>query len=219
MNNRNNYVWSLLGVIVATTVVVSLTIKRFRRYAHLIAVNDPPLETDRVFVDSLITSHPDFPKKGVIFRDIFPLLRNPDASAALVRLLKERLDQLGKIDVIVGLESRGFLYGPLLALLKNCSFVPIRKSGKLPGVVATISYEKEYGKDGFEIQRSAIERGNRVVIFDDLLATGGSLYASIQLLTGLHAEVVECIVIIELHELNGRKIIQPKTPVWSIFRY
>ena len=172
---------------------------------------------DKTLVLSHIAAYPDFPQKGILFRDIFPILRSPSAFQALVRLLHDRIKSLGKIDVIVGLESRGFLIGPLLATLIGCSFVPVRKPGKLPGKLTSVSYEKEYGKDTFDIQTEAIKPGDRVVFFDDLLATGGSLFASTSLVTGLGGIVVECIVIIELADIQGRKNVPH--PVWSLFQF
>ena len=176
-----------------------------------------PSKEHKEMVASFITEHPDFPKKGVLFRDIFPIMRDPVACEALVQLLFDRIQAHGKIDVIVGLESRGFLFGPILALLCNCSFVPVRKPGKLPGKVTSLSFEKEYGKDTFEIQAGSIKQGDRVILFDDLLATGGSLYAGCKLVEALGGNVVECMVIIELSDLQGKKNVP--APVWSLYQY
>jgi len=174
-------------------------------------------DQDKALVESLIDIHENFPKKGIVFRDVFPVLRHSEATAALFRLLGERVKQLGKIDVVLGLESRGFLIGPNLAILLNCAFAPVRKPGKLPGKLVSVSYEKEYGKDTFEMQANSISAGNRVLIVDDLLATGGSLFAAVQLVEGMQATVVECMVIIELLDLTGRKNVT--APVWSLFQF
>jgi adenine phosphoribosyltransferase len=176
-----------------------------------------PELADKGLVESCIQVHENFPKKGIVFRDIFPILRNPSASEALLRLLMKHALLLGKVDLIIGLETRGFLHGPILALMLNCAFAPVRKAGKLPGSVYTVSYVKEYGEDSFQIQADAITPGSRVLILDDLLATGGSLFAAVQLVEGRGASVIECMVIIELLELNGRQKVQ--APVWSLFAY
>jgi len=172
---------------------------------------------DKALVERYVAVHPDFPKKGIVFRDIFPVFRSPAATEAIMRLLLARIKQLGRIDMVIGLESRGFLFGPTLAMELDCGFAPIRKPGKLPGQVISASYEKEYGKDTFEMQSDAVSPGDRVLIVDDLLATGGSLSATVQLVEAMKAQVIECVVVIELTELKGKDNV--KAPVWSLLQY
>jgi adenine phosphoribosyltransferase len=129
-------------------------------------------------VRSLITAIPDFPKPGILFRDLFPVFRDPLALEALIAHLTTHLLSLNvPIHVIVGIEARGFLLGPILALRLGASFVPVRKPGKLPGPVVNVSYEKEYGVDIVEMQQGAIHSGQNVIVIDDLIATGGSAKA------------------------------------------
>tara|TARA_R110002153_G_C13286537_1_gene494539 strand:+ start:4 stop:516 length:513 start_codon:yes stop_codon:yes gene_type:complete len=151
---------------------------------------------------SLIRDIPDFPKEGVIFKDITLLLQNPDA-------LKETTNELfkllngQKINKVVGMESRGFLFGPMLASKLNAGFVPIRKPGKLPSTTLSETYDLEYGTDTLEIQIDAIEKGDKVLIHDDVLATGGTANAACKLIERLGGEIVQCNFLIELTFLNG----------------
>ena len=171
-------------------------------------------------IRALITDHPDFPKPGVLFRDIFPVLRDANAFQSLIDIMFERLKQncSGKrIDVVVGLDARGFLFGPLLALKFGAAFVPVRKAGKLPGAVTRRTYEKEYGSDSFELQVDSVQSGQNVVVVDDLIATGGTMSATCSLIEAIGANVVQCIVVIELAELGGRKKIE--APLDSLFVY
>ncbi|PSN31287.1 Adenine phosphoribosyltransferase [Blattella germanica] len=170
------------------------------------------------FVKENIKSYPDFPKPGIIFRDIFSVLRNPPAFQALQDILIDYVANLSpKPDVIVALESRGFLIGPLLSLHFKIPFVPVRKRGKLPGNVKQQEYALEYGTDVFEIQTESIHPGQNVLIVDDLLATGGSMKAACLLLDQLKAKVVQCLVIMELKALNGRKDLH--VPIHSFVQY
>jgi adenine phosphoribosyltransferase len=151
---------------------------------------------------SLIRDIPDFPKEGVIFKDITLLLQNPDA-------LKETTNELfkllngQKIDKVVGMESRGFIFGPMLASKLNAGFVPIRKPGKLPSTTLSETYDLEYGTDTLEIHIDAIEKGDKVLIHDDVLATGGTANAACKLIERLGGEIVQCNFLIELTFLNG----------------
>lgn len=123
---------------------------------------------------------PDFPSKGVLFEDIMPIFANPALHNSLIRALELQFDaafgtgtgEQSKVDVVVGLESRGFLYGPTLALRMGAAFVPVRKQGKLPGETVTEGFKKEYGEDFFQMQKDAIQKGQKVVIVDDIIATG-----------------------------------------------
>lgn len=147
---------------------------------------------------------PNFPKKGILFEDFLPIFANLDSFRLLVKAFKLYLEGQ-KVDYVVGLESRGFLFGPTLALELNAGFIPVRKPGKLPGKVLSVDFEKEYGKDSFEIQADVIPRGAKVVIVDDILATGGSAWAAEQLVNKLEGEVIQFLFVMELDFLEGRK--------------
>ena len=150
-----------------------------------------------------IRSIPDFPKPGILFYDISTLLAHPDAwSVALGRLSKAVSQR--KPDVLAGIESRGFLVAAPLASRLGLGFTMIRKRGKLPGALVSHDYELEYGSDTIQIQEDCVQPGQRVVILDDLLATGGTLEASVDLFKKVSAEVVGAACIIELKFLNGR---------------
>ena len=152
---------------------------------------------------STIRSVPDFPVKGILFYDITTLLKNPEA-------LKESIDQLASrykntaIDLVVGVESRGFIYGTALAYKLGAGFVPVRKPGKLPAETLIESYELEYGTNSIEIHVDAIQKGQKVLVVDDLLATGGTAKATCNLVEKLGGEVVGVAFMIELNFLKGR---------------
>ncbi|KOC68616.1 Adenine phosphoribosyltransferase [Habropoda laboriosa] len=165
--------------------------------------------------DSII-SYPDFPKPGIIFRDIFGVLHNIIALKAVKDLIVEHILFL-EVDLIIGIDSRGFLFGPMICLELGKPFLPIRKKGKLPGKVIQQSYDLEYGQDTFELQTEYINKNTRVLIIDDLLATGGSMAAAVELVKSTEAEVVECLVIIELTGLKGREKLD--VPVHSFIQY
>jgi len=156
-----------------------------------------------VFLRSFIRDIPDFPKPGITFKDVTPLLANGDAFSASVSELARFVP--ADVDLIVGIESRGFLFGAALAQLTGLGFVPVRKPGKLPADVHAIEYELEYGMDRLEIHRDALSKGHKVVVVDDLLATGGTAAATVQLVQKLGAEVAACLFVIELEFLEGRK--------------
>jgi len=145
----------------------------------------------------------DFPKKGIGFKDINPILQDKDAFAYSVDKLAE-LYKDKDIDIIVGPEARGFIYGAPLAYAMNAGFVPIRKEGKLPADIETVEYELEYGTNTIEIHKDSIKQGQKVLVVDDLLATGGTAAASAELVEKLGGEVVAIAFIIELEFLNGR---------------
>jgi len=173
---------------------------------------------------STLPAYPDFPKKGVRFRDIFPILRDPMAFETLITHLLHHLTShtiptipSKKIDVVVGLDARGFILGPILALRLGASFVPVRKKGKLPGLCEATSYEKEYGSDSFEMQSDAIKPGQSVIIVDDLVATGGSAKAAGELVTKLGGKTIEYLFIIELAFFKG--ISNLDAPSYSIIQY
>lgn len=156
--------------------------------------------------ESLIRTVPDFPKPGIQFKDITPLLKEPEGIKQCLHAMMP--DRETKVDVLVGIESRGFILGPLMAQSLNCGFVPIRKKGKLPHQTLEASYDLEYGSATIEIHRDAIQPGDRVLLHDDVLATGGTAIAAIKLIEALGGEVVCCSFIIELTELKARPLIE-----------
>ena len=152
----------------------------------------------------LIRSVPDFPKPGIVFRDITPLLADPVGLDQAVSQLAEPFRDRN-IDVVAAVESRGFIFGAAVARQLKAGFVPIRKPGKLPAATTKVSYQLEYGSDSIEIHTDAIRPGQRVLLLDDLLATGGTMAAACQLVAGLGAEIVAIAFLIELAFLNGRQ--------------
>ena len=160
---------------------------------------------------------PNFPKKGIIFKDICPLLKSPEAWTKVMTQLGLFCEETTP-DLIVGIESRGFIVGSALATRQRLGFVPIRKKGKLPGDVLGVDYTLEYGNDRLEIQSDALQGNPRVLLVDDLLATGGTVNASAKLIEKAGGQLVGCGFIIELNELNGRDNI-PNVPVRSLIRY
>ncbi|EDV96278.1 adenine phosphoribosyltransferase [Drosophila grimshawi] len=158
------------------------------------------------YVKSKIGEYVDFPKKGIVFRDIFGALTDGKACVYLRDLLAHHIRiTCPDVELIVGLDSRGFLFNLLLATELGTGCAAIRKKGKLAGEVVAVEYQLEYGSDTFELQRSAIKPGQRVVIVDDLLATGGSLLAATALVRKVGGVVLECLVVMELLGLEGRK--------------
>lgn len=162
---------------------------------------------------SFIRDIPDFPKPGIIFKDITPLLADGAAFCASIEALAGLMPQ--DVDAIVGIESRGFIFGAGLARHACIGLVPVRKPGKLPAEVHGIDYELEYGVDRLEIHRDSLSQGHRVVVIDDLLATGGTVRATIDLVRMLGAEVAACLFVVELKGLGGRQRI-PDVPVHSL---
>lgn len=151
-----------------------------------------------------IRSIPDYPKPGIIFRDITTLLSDASAYGRAVELLAAPLREL-KIDKIVGLEARGFIFGGAVARELGVGFIPVRKKGKLPREVVSVSYALEYGEDTMEMHVDAVEKGERVVVIDDLIATGGTAEAAIKLLQQQGAEVVAASFVIDLPDLGGKE--------------
>ena len=154
--------------------------------------------------DEYIAAVPDFPKPGILFRDITPLLASPKALKSCLDVLKEKAEQRQATHV-VGIESRGFIFGVPLAQMLNLPFIPARKPGKLPREVRQVSYALEYGHDSLSIHKNDLPKDARVLIVDDLLATGGTAAACGQLVTELGAEVASYLFVIELLALEGHK--------------
>ena len=152
----------------------------------------------------IISEYPNFPKKGILFRDFSPILNDPAAMSFVVEEFSKRFHP-GDVDVFAGIESRGFITASILAQKYNKGMVMLRKAGKLPGKTVKISYTIEYGKAVLEIQKNVLKKDERVVICDDLLATGGTANAAAKLVEKMGAEVAGFAFIIELTELNGNK--------------
>ena len=171
----------------------------------------PPVSEDKSdykakceFIKSKVRSIPDWPIKGVIFRDITTLLEDPKAFKAICSIFYDRYVN-EKVDKIVGIDARGFLFGAVLAYELDIGLIPIRKKGKLPYKTISESYTLEYGEETIEIHEDAISRGDRVVIIDDLMATGGTIAASAALVENLGGDILECAFVIELPDLKGRE--------------
>ena len=170
-------------------------------------------------LNNYIRDIPDFPKKGIIFKDITPLLKNKDTYNYIIEEFKKRIIKK-KIDYIVGIESRGFILGSALAQSLNCGFVPIRKKGKLPYKVISKTYDLEYGKDALEIHVDALEANNNVVLIDDVLATGGTINASLKILEMFKVNIIECQFLIEIKALKGyEKIVSLNKRHYSLINF
>ncbi|MFH1478436.1 MAG: adenine phosphoribosyltransferase [Candidatus Omnitrophota bacterium] len=164
-----------------------------------------------------IRSIPDFPKKGILFRDITTLIGDPDKFKEVIDILTERYKDKN-IDAILAIDSRGFIFGGALAYRLGASFVPVRKKGKLPYRAISATYSLEYGEDALEMHEDAFKPGSRVIIVDDLLATGGTASAVTELAKKLKGEIVEVVFIIELADLKGREKLKG-LPVYSMVNY
>jgi adenine phosphoribosyltransferase len=164
-----------------------------------------------------IRSVPDFPRKGVVFRDITTLLKDRDAFQKAIDLFYKRYKD-DRIDKVVSVESRGFIFGAILANKLGAGFVPIRKPGKLPAETLREEYQLEYGKDAVEIHKDGISSGERVLVHDDLLATGGTVLAACRLIERLGGEIVGLCFLIELSFLKGRDRLK-KYDIYSIIDY
>ena len=165
----------------------------------------------------LIREVPDFPKKGILFYDITTLLRDRLGFASLIDALSEHYLEKD-IDLVLGMEARGFIFGPALAYRLNAGFVPVRKPGKLPAATARVEYDLEYGSNALEIHRDAIHTGQRVIIVDDLLATGGTAAATVKLAQSLGAEIAGLGFVVELDFLKGREKLKG-SDVFSLLHY
>jgi len=165
----------------------------------------------------LIREIPDFPKKGILFYDITTLLKDKLGLATLIDALAEYYLPK-KVDLILGMEARGFIFGPALAYRLNAGFVPVRKPGKLPAPTARVEYELEYGTNILEIHKDAVQKGQRVIIVDDLLATGGTAEATTKLAASLGAEIAGLGFVVELDFLKGRAKLR-QYDVYSLLHY
>ncbi len=179
-----------------------------------------PKAEDLEFISNSIRTIPNWPEPGVVFRDITTLLQNPEAFHKTIDILVERYKDK-KIDVVAGLDARGFIFGPVIAYKLNLGFVPIRKKGKLPCVTFSESYTLEYGDiTTVEIHADAIKENDNVILVDDLIATGGTMLAGCKLIKKLGGNVIECAVVNDLLYLNGSNIIRKNGfPVYSILEY
>jgi adenine phosphoribosyltransferase len=168
---------------------------------------------------SLIRDIPDFPKPGILFRDITTLLNNAEGLRYTIDTLSEKCREKGLLpDYIVGMESRGFLFGVPLAYQLGAGFIPVRKPGKLPAAVHSIEYDLEYGTDKLEIHQDAVAAHHKVLIVDDLIATGGTAKATAELLQKIGCEVLGFAFIIELAGLEGRRKL-PDLPIITLVEY
>ncbi len=170
-----------------------------------------------VDLKSFVRDIPDFPKPGILFRDITPLLASPVAFQAAIDLFTEHFAGQ-RIDAVVAAEARGFIFAAPLALRLKAAFVPVRKPGKLPFSVHTFSYDLEYGSDTLQMHTDAVVAGQRVLIVDDLLATGGTVEACVKLVEKSGGEVVGCAFCIHLKDLGGAARLSPK-PIYSLIEY
>ena len=165
----------------------------------------------------LIRDVPDFPKPGIMFRDVTPLLLDPAALEAAIEALSQPFRNL-RVDRVLGIESRGFIVGAPVALSLGVGFGLVRKSGKLPYQVHRVSYDLEYGTDTVEMHVDTVEKGHRVLIVDDLIATGGTAAAAVKLAREAGGEVIGCSFLVELTALEGRKLLDVE-PIHTVIRY
>ena len=168
-------------------------------------------------IRELIRDVPDFPKPGILFKDITPVLASPDAFAAAVEAMAAPFEG-AEVDVVLGMESRGFLFGPGVAQRLGAGFAPARKPGKLPWKTVSVSYELEYGTDSLELHQDAATAGSKVLIVDDLLATGGTAEATCKLVEGVGAKVIGLSFLVELEFLKGRERL-PGAAVHAVVGY
>ncbi|KAI3773702.1 hypothetical protein L1987_48232 [Smallanthus sonchifolius] len=188
----------------------SAAARTVKRFSNMAASNSDHnqgytvAKDDRISrISSSIRVIPDFPKPGIIFQDITTMLLDPVAFRDTIDLFVERYKEKN-ISVVAGVEARGFIFGPPIALAIGAKFVPMRKPNKLPGAVISEEYSLEYGTDIMEMHVGAVQAGERTLVIDDLIATGGTLVAAIKLLERVGANVVECACVIELPDLKGR---------------
>ena len=180
-------------------------------------MSDPIKPIDIDSLKKLVRTVPDFPKPGILFYDITTLLKDKTGFAQMIDALAAHYIER-KVDLVLGIEARGFIFGPALAYRLNAGFVPVRKPRKLPAPVARVTYDLEYGSDTLEIHKDAIVPGQNVVIVDDLLATGGTMEATVQLVTQLGGQIAGIGFAVELDFLKGRDRF-PYFDVFSLLHY
>ena len=173
--------------------------------------------SERIDLRKYVREVPDFPKPGILFRDLTPLLADPKALRAAVDAVAEPFRADG-VEQVIGIESRGFILGAPVALALGSGLVIVRKEGKLPGRTTRVTYELEYGTDTLEMHEDAIEPGQRVLVVDDLVATGGTAAAAVRLARQAGADVVGCAFLMELTALGGRKLLEVDR-VHCVLRY
>ena len=172
---------------------------------------------EKQMIEKMIRSIPDFPDEGIMFRDITTALKDKDGLHIIIKDFTERYKDKG-IDYVLGADARGFIFGAAIAYNIGAGFVPARKPGKLPAEAIAVEYELEYGKNRIEVHRDAFGKGARVLIVDDLLATGGTAGAMVKLVEELGGQVYELAFLIELVELNGRELLKGHN-VYSQLQY
>lgn len=169
-------------------------------------------------IKNSIRNIPDFPQKGIQFKDITTALKNAEILREILNICAQHYKNK-KIDYIIGIESRGFIFGTALAYILGCGFIPVRKPGKLPAEVISQEYDLEYGTDRIEIHADALNKGDNVLIVDDLLATGGTAKAAADLVQKLEARIAGFAFVIELNDLHGRDKLQSIADVYSVVQY
>lgn len=169
-------------------------------------------------VKNKIRSIPDFPKPGILFKDITTALKDSETLKKMIDFICEKFKD-EKIDYVVGLESRGFIFGMPVAYNLNAGFIPVRKPNKLPAKTLKETYELEYGTDSLEIHEDALKKGDKVLIIDDLLATGGTCAAACNLVARTGADITGCAFVIELDELKGRNKLPKNAKILSMINY
>jgi adenine phosphoribosyltransferase len=178
-----------------------------------------PYQDPQELVRGLIRTVPDWPKPGVMFRDITPMMQDPRAFRALIDMFVYR-HMRNRLDAVVGIDARGFIFGSALAYALNVGFVPVRKAGKLPFKTVAQPYSLEYGEATVEVHQDAIKPGQRVLLVDDLVATGGTMLAAIKLLQQLGGNVAEAAAVVNLPALGGSALIaQTDTPFFSVCEF
>ena len=180
----------------------------------------PLTDEQSTWLKGVIRDVPDFPKAGIVFKDLTTLMKDPRAFSFVLNCLAEKCRAL-KPTVIVGIEARGFILAPAIAHQLDVGFVPVRKPGKLPWQTEKISYELEYGHDSLEVHKDAVNKTDRVIIIDDLLATGGTALAAKHLLSGLGAQILACGFVVELDFLKGKsKVVgEDQTEIFSVIHF
>jgi len=169
-------------------------------------------------IKKMIRAVADFPKEGIVFRDITTAIKDADTMKKIIDLMANEFEN-EKIDYVAGIESRGFIFGMPIAYKLNCGFIPIRKPGKLPAETISKEYSLEYGTDKIEIHKDAIKKGDRVLLVDDLLATGGTAAAAAQLIQEAGGELAGISFVIELEDLKGKEKLPDGIKVQSIAKY